>query len=65
MLINILPGTTNCFLPAGGGPDPNQCHVIADALRFNSENTGRFLLHRKNRFAQELSQGHYSRSGLG
>ncbi|KDQ23168.1 hypothetical protein PLEOSDRAFT_1090748 [Pleurotus ostreatus PC15] len=31
---------TNCFLPAGGGPDPNECHIIADALRFESENTG-------------------------
>ncbi|KAF9557037.1 hypothetical protein CPC08DRAFT_710679 [Agrocybe pediades] len=30
--------TTNCFLPAGGGPDPNECHVIADALRFDSQN---------------------------
>jgi len=32
--------TTNCFVPAGGGPDPNECHVIADALRFESQNTG-------------------------
>ncbi|TFK33735.1 hypothetical protein BDQ12DRAFT_690677 [Crucibulum laeve] len=31
---------TNCFTPSGGGPDPNECHVIADALRFASENTG-------------------------
>lgn len=31
---------TNCFLPAGGGPDPNDCHVIADALKFESQNTG-------------------------
>ncbi|RDB16892.1 hypothetical protein Hypma_002428 [Hypsizygus marmoreus] len=31
---------TNCFLPAGGGPDPNECHVITDALRYESENTG-------------------------
>ncbi|KAF8148078.1 hypothetical protein B0H34DRAFT_778694 [Crassisporium funariophilum] len=30
--------TTNCFLPAGGGPDPNDCHVIADALRYASQN---------------------------
>ncbi len=36
----ILIGNTNCFLPAGGGPDPNECHIIADALRFESENTG-------------------------
>ncbi|KAF9457124.1 hypothetical protein BDZ94DRAFT_1302121 [Collybia nuda] len=34
------PCTTNCFLPAGGGPDPNDCHVITDALKFASENTG-------------------------
>jgi hypothetical protein len=31
---------TNCFTPAGGGPDPNECHVIADALRFDSESIG-------------------------
>ncbi|RDB29934.1 hypothetical protein Hypma_013797 [Hypsizygus marmoreus] len=35
-----LACNTNCFLPAGGGPDPNECHVIADALRYESENTG-------------------------
>ncbi|TDL22432.1 hypothetical protein BD410DRAFT_260759 [Rickenella mellea] len=31
---------TNCFTPAGGGPNPNECHVIADALLFNSQNIG-------------------------
>jgi len=31
---------TNCFLPAGGGPNPNDCHVIADALLFDSQNVG-------------------------
>ncbi|KAF9563514.1 hypothetical protein CPC08DRAFT_599090, partial [Agrocybe pediades] len=31
---------TNCFLPAGGGPDPNDCHVITDALKFEAQNTG-------------------------
>jgi hypothetical protein len=31
---------TNCFAPAGGGPDPNECHVIADALRFDSQQPG-------------------------
>ncbi|KAK7442994.1 hypothetical protein VKT23_015941 [Stygiomarasmius scandens] len=31
---------THCFNPSGGGPDPNECHVIADALRFDSENVG-------------------------
>jgi len=31
---------TNCFTPAGGGPDPNDCHVIADALRFDSQSIG-------------------------
>ncbi|KAJ3807399.1 hypothetical protein F5876DRAFT_79738 [Lentinula aff. lateritia] len=25
--------TTNCFVPSGGGPVPDDCHVIADALR--------------------------------
>lgn len=32
------PGDTHCFNPAGGGPDPNECHVISDALRYNSQN---------------------------
>ncbi|PPQ96087.1 hypothetical protein CVT26_004719 [Gymnopilus dilepis] len=36
---------TNCFLPAGGGPDPNECHVIADALRYDSQNVGVERLH--------------------
>ncbi|KAJ3927898.1 MAG: hypothetical protein NXY57DRAFT_577529 [Lentinula lateritia] len=31
---------TNCFVPSGGGPVPDDCHVIADALRFDSENVG-------------------------
>ncbi|KAJ7111150.1 hypothetical protein C8R43DRAFT_1139160 [Mycena crocata] len=31
---------TSCFTPSGGGPDPNDCHIIADALRFNSQNIG-------------------------
>ncbi|KAF9456084.1 hypothetical protein BDZ94DRAFT_1327212 [Collybia nuda] len=31
---------TNCFTPSGGGPNPNECHVITDALKFESENTG-------------------------
>ncbi|KAF9484630.1 hypothetical protein BDN70DRAFT_825055 [Pholiota conissans] len=30
--------TTHCFTPSGGGPDPNDCHIIADALRFDSQN---------------------------
>ncbi|KJA26995.1 hypothetical protein HYPSUDRAFT_35511 [Hypholoma sublateritium FD-334 SS-4] len=30
--------TTICFTPSGGGPDPNDCHIIADALRFQSQN---------------------------
>ncbi|KAF9526787.1 hypothetical protein CPB83DRAFT_794296 [Crepidotus variabilis] len=32
--------TTNCFIPSGGGPNPNECNVIADALRYESQNTG-------------------------
>ena len=36
----ISLGTTNCFTPAGGGPDPNECHVIADALLYDSQNIG-------------------------
>ncbi|TFK70854.1 hypothetical protein BDN72DRAFT_958478 [Pluteus cervinus] len=31
---------THCYNPDGGGPDPKDCHVIADALRFESENSG-------------------------
>ncbi|KAF9473693.1 hypothetical protein BDN70DRAFT_885630 [Pholiota conissans] len=31
---------THCFQPSGGGPDPNDCHIIADALRFDSQNVG-------------------------
>ncbi|KAF9457112.1 hypothetical protein BDZ94DRAFT_1302110 [Collybia nuda] len=42
VVVNVCgaPCATNCFLPAGGGPDPNDCHVIADALKFANENTG-------------------------
>ncbi|KAF7966168.1 hypothetical protein HWV62_39760 [Athelia sp. TMB] len=32
--------TTTCYTPAGGGPDPNDCQVIADALLFEGQNTG-------------------------
>ena len=38
---NLISGTTTCFTPSGGGPDPNECHVIADALRFDSQNIGK------------------------
>ncbi|KAI0697470.1 hypothetical protein BC835DRAFT_1338298 [Cytidiella melzeri] len=31
---------TNCFTPSGGGPDPNECHVITDALLYDSQNIG-------------------------
>ncbi|PBK84564.1 hypothetical protein ARMGADRAFT_1000311 [Armillaria gallica] len=31
---------TFCFNPSGGGPDPNECHVIADALRYDSQHIG-------------------------
>ncbi|CAL1706429.1 unnamed protein product [Somion occarium] len=31
---------TNCFIPSGGGPDPNECHVISDALLYDSQNIG-------------------------
>ncbi|KIM37646.1 hypothetical protein M413DRAFT_448430 [Hebeloma cylindrosporum] len=34
------PCATTCFTPSGGGPDPNDCHIIADALRFDSQNIG-------------------------
>ncbi|OCH88829.1 hypothetical protein OBBRIDRAFT_836274 [Obba rivulosa] len=32
--------TTYCWTPSGGGPDPNDCTVIQDALLYDSENTG-------------------------
>ncbi|KAJ6629410.1 hypothetical protein B0H10DRAFT_2184378 [Mycena sp. CBHHK59/15] len=35
---------THCFTPSGGGPVPNDCHVIADALRFENQNTGALFL---------------------
>ncbi|KAH8104008.1 hypothetical protein BXZ70DRAFT_1005562 [Cristinia sonorae] len=40
--VNICGATCDmfCFQPAGGGPDPNECHVISDALRYNSQNIG-------------------------
>lgn len=37
---DLVLGNTNCFTPSGGGPDPNECHVIADALRYDSQNIG-------------------------
>ncbi|KAJ7907191.1 hypothetical protein B0H13DRAFT_2662491 [Mycena leptocephala] len=36
------PCTTSCFTPSGGGPVPNDCHIIADALRFDSQNIGKY-----------------------
>ena len=35
-----LQGGTNCFTPSGGGPDPNECTIIADALLYDSQNIG-------------------------
>ncbi|PFH48159.1 hypothetical protein AMATHDRAFT_76868 [Amanita thiersii Skay4041] len=35
------PCNRNCFSGGvGTGPDPNECHVIADAILFESQNTG-------------------------
>ncbi|KAJ7753095.1 hypothetical protein DFH07DRAFT_824602 [Mycena maculata] len=31
---------TSCFTPSGGGPNPNDCTVIADALLYDSQNVG-------------------------
>ncbi|KAJ7035123.1 hypothetical protein C8F04DRAFT_1037671 [Mycena alexandri] len=31
---------TSCFTPSGGGPNPNDCAVIADALLYDSQNIG-------------------------
>ena len=36
----LISGATNCFNPAGGGPDPNECHVIANALIDDSKTLG-------------------------
>lgn len=40
VLTSERTGNTNCFNPSGGGPDPNECHVIADALLYDSQNIG-------------------------
>ncbi|KAH7908280.1 hypothetical protein BJ138DRAFT_1115979 [Hygrophoropsis aurantiaca] len=32
--------TTNCFTPSGGGPNPNDCQIIVDALLYDSQNIG-------------------------
>lgn len=34
------PCARHCFAPAGGGPDPRDCAVIADALLYEGQNTG-------------------------
>lgn len=34
------PCTTTCYTPSGGGPNPNDCTVVADALLYESQNTG-------------------------
>ncbi|KAJ7171195.1 hypothetical protein C8R46DRAFT_1349270 [Mycena filopes] len=31
---------TSCFSPSGGGPNPSDCAVIADALLFDGQNIG-------------------------
>ncbi|KAI0791902.1 hypothetical protein C8Q75DRAFT_732281 [Abortiporus biennis] len=31
---------TNCFAPSGGGPNPNDCNVIENALRYDAQNIG-------------------------
>jgi hypothetical protein len=33
-------GTTNCFAPSGGGPNPYDCQVISDAILYDSQNVG-------------------------
>lgn len=43
-LADIRLGNTNCFIPSGGGPDPNECHVISDALLYDSQNIGSWPL---------------------
>ncbi|EMD41282.1 hypothetical protein CERSUDRAFT_109882 [Gelatoporia subvermispora B] len=35
--------TTFCFTPSGGGPDPNDCNVIQDALLYDSQNVGQLF----------------------
>lgn len=36
-------GNTSCFTPSGGGPNPNDCTVIADAMLFYSQNVSECL----------------------
>ncbi|KIK62142.1 hypothetical protein GYMLUDRAFT_42136 [Collybiopsis luxurians FD-317 M1] len=40
--INVCGNQCNtfCYTPSGGGPDPNDCHVIADAMRYESQHSG-------------------------
>jgi hypothetical protein len=42
LMVDFFSGATNCFSPSGGGPDPNECNVIADALLYDSQNIGTF-----------------------
>ena len=37
---HICSGDTYCFNPSGGGPNENDCAVIADALLYDEQNTG-------------------------
>ncbi|KZP32138.1 hypothetical protein FIBSPDRAFT_849120 [Athelia psychrophila] len=34
---------TSCYTPSGGGPDPNDCQVITDALLFKGQNVSPFF----------------------
>ena len=47
------PCTTICYTPSGGGPDPNECQVIADALLYESQHTGTHSLWDKPNGATE------------
>ena len=40
MTYYIHSGNTVCTTPGGAGPNTGDCHVIADALLFESEHTG-------------------------
>lgn len=41
LISNIHLGDTNCFAPSGGGPNPYDCRVIENALKYESANDGK------------------------
>ncbi|KAI6113923.1 hypothetical protein EDD16DRAFT_1521098 [Pisolithus croceorrhizus] len=49
--------TTNCFTPSGGGPNPNDCQVIADALLYDNQNIGTWTFRRIPSLADTFGKG--------